>query len=115
MIYLNTLLAEAKLKLNIPSDIKKIHKALKKSGKQIDNVIKGAEQGYSRLKKIMKDRGVEGFGGKTAADDFQAFGLQEAGSRQVIMDANEEAINQEMENYLNESLSRYKASQTIMC
>jgi len=35
MIYLNTLLAEAKLKLNIPSDIKKIHKAFKKSGKQL--------------------------------------------------------------------------------
>ena len=35
MIYLNTLLAEVKLKLNIPSDIKKIHKAFKKSGKQL--------------------------------------------------------------------------------
>ena len=35
MIYLNTLLAESKLKLNIPSDIKKIHKAFKKSGKQL--------------------------------------------------------------------------------
>ena len=68
--------------------------ALKKSGKQIDSVIKGAEQGYSRLKKIMKDRGVEGFGGKTAADDFSKFGQQEAGTRQVIMDANEESIKQ---------------------
>ena len=35
MIRLSTLLAEAKLKLNIPSDIKKIHKAFKKSGKQL--------------------------------------------------------------------------------
>ena len=35
MIHLSTLLAEAKLKLNIPSDIKKIHKAFKKSGKQL--------------------------------------------------------------------------------
>ncbi len=35
MIYLKTLLAEAKLKLNIPSDIKKIYKAFKKSGKEL--------------------------------------------------------------------------------
>ncbi len=35
MIYLKTLLAEAKLKMNIPSDIKKIYKAFKKSGKQL--------------------------------------------------------------------------------
>jgi len=35
MIYLNTLLAEAKLKLNIPSDIKKLHKLFKKNGKQL--------------------------------------------------------------------------------
>ena len=35
MIHLTTLLAESKLKLNIPSDIKKIHKAFKKSGKQL--------------------------------------------------------------------------------
>jgi len=35
MIYLNTILAEAKLKLNIPSDIKKIYKVFKKSGKQL--------------------------------------------------------------------------------
>ena len=35
MIYLNTLLAEAKLKMNIPSDIKKIYKAFKSSGKQL--------------------------------------------------------------------------------
>ncbi len=35
MIHLSTLLAESKLKLNIPSDIKKIHKAFKKSGKQL--------------------------------------------------------------------------------
>jgi tRNA nucleotidyltransferase/poly(A) polymerase len=41
MIYLNTLLAEAKLKMNIPSDIKKIYKAFKKSGKQL-YVVGGA-------------------------------------------------------------------------
>ena len=41
MIYLNTLLAEAKLKLNIPSDIKKLHKLFKKSGKQL-YVVGGA-------------------------------------------------------------------------
>ena len=35
MIYLNTLLAEAKLKLNIPSDIKKLYKLFKKNGKQL--------------------------------------------------------------------------------
>jgi len=35
MIYLNTLLAEAKLKLNIPSDIKKIYKLFRKNGKQL--------------------------------------------------------------------------------
>ena len=41
MIYLNTLLAEAKLKLNIPSDIKKLYKLFKKSGKQL-YVVGGA-------------------------------------------------------------------------
>jgi len=41
MIYLNTLLAEAKLKLNIPSDIKKIYKLFKKNGKQL-YVVGGA-------------------------------------------------------------------------
>ena len=35
MIYLNTLLAEAKLKLNIPSDIKKLYKLFKKNKKQL--------------------------------------------------------------------------------
>ena len=35
MIYLNTILAEAKLKLNIPSDIKKIYKLFKKNRKQL--------------------------------------------------------------------------------
>ena len=41
MIYLNTLLAESKLKMNIPSDIKKIYKAFKSSGKQL-YVVGGA-------------------------------------------------------------------------
>ena len=41
MIYLNTLLTEAKLKLNIPSDIKKLHKLFKKNGKQL-YVVGGA-------------------------------------------------------------------------
>ena len=41
MIYLNTILAESKLKLNIPSDIKKIYKLFKKSGKQL-YVVGGA-------------------------------------------------------------------------
>jgi len=35
MIYLNTLLAESKLKLNLPSDIKKIYKLFKKNKKQL--------------------------------------------------------------------------------
>ena len=35
MIYLNTLLVEAKLKLNIPSDIKKLYKLFKKNKKQL--------------------------------------------------------------------------------
>ena len=35
MIHLNTILAESKLKLNIPSDIKKIYKLFKKNGKQL--------------------------------------------------------------------------------
>ena len=41
MIYLNTLLAEAKLKLNIPSDIKKLYKLFKKNRKQL-YVVGGA-------------------------------------------------------------------------
>ena len=41
MIQLSTLLAEAKLKLNIPSDIKKLHKLFKKNGKQL-YVVGGA-------------------------------------------------------------------------
>ena len=41
MIYLSTLLAESKLKLSIPTDIRKIHKAFKKSGKQL-YVVGGA-------------------------------------------------------------------------
>jgi tRNA nucleotidyltransferase/poly(A) polymerase len=41
MIHLTTLLAESKLKLNIPSDIKKIHKLFKKNGKQL-YVVGGA-------------------------------------------------------------------------
>ena len=35
MIYLNTILAESKLKLNIPSDIKKLYKLFKKNRKQL--------------------------------------------------------------------------------
>ena len=41
MIHLSTLLAESKLKLNIPSDIKKIYKLFKKNGKQL-YVVGGA-------------------------------------------------------------------------
>ena len=41
MVKLSTLLAEAKLKLNIPSDIKRIYKAFRKSGKQL-YVVGGA-------------------------------------------------------------------------
>ena len=41
MIRLSTLLAESKLKMNIPSDIKKIYTAFKKSGKQL-YVVGGA-------------------------------------------------------------------------
>jgi tRNA nucleotidyltransferase/poly(A) polymerase len=41
MIRLSTLLAEAKLRLNIPSDIKKLHKLFKKNGKQL-YVVGGA-------------------------------------------------------------------------
>jgi len=41
MMYLTTLLAESKLKLNIPSDIKKIYKLFKKNGKQL-YVVGGA-------------------------------------------------------------------------
>ena len=41
MIHLTTLLAESKLKMSIPSDIKKIYKAFKKSGKQL-YVVGGA-------------------------------------------------------------------------
>ena len=41
MIRLTTLLTEAKLKLNIPSDIKKLHKLFKKNGKQL-YVVGGA-------------------------------------------------------------------------
>ena len=41
MIKLSTILAEAKLKMNIPSDIKKIYKAFRKSGKQL-YVVGGA-------------------------------------------------------------------------
>ena len=41
MIQLTTLLAESKLKLNIPSDIKKIYKLFKKNGKQL-YVVGGA-------------------------------------------------------------------------
>ena len=41
MIYLNTILAESKLKLNLPSDIKKIYKLFKKNGKQL-YVVGGA-------------------------------------------------------------------------
>ena len=41
MIHLTTLLAESKLKLNLPSDIKKIYKLFKKNGKQL-YVVGGA-------------------------------------------------------------------------
>ncbi len=41
MIHLSTLLAESKLKLNLPSDIKKIYKLFKKNGKQL-YVVGGA-------------------------------------------------------------------------
>ena len=41
MMYLSTLLAESKLKLNLPSDIKKIYKLFKKNGKQL-YVVGGA-------------------------------------------------------------------------
>ena len=41
MIRLTTLLTESKLKLNIPSDIKKLHKLFKKNGKQL-YVVGGA-------------------------------------------------------------------------
>ena len=65
---------------------------LKKAGKEIDQVIKAAEGGYARLQGVMKQRGIEGYGGASFADDMGRFGQEEAGTRQMIMDANEESI-----------------------
>jgi len=65
---------------------------LKKAGKEIDQVIKAAEGGYARLQGVMKQRGIEGYGGASFADDMGRFGQEEAGTRQMIMDANEETI-----------------------
>ena len=65
---------------------------LKQAGKEIDQVIKAAEGGYARLQGVMKQRGIEGYGGGTFSDDMGKFGQEQAGTRQMIMDANEETI-----------------------
>ena len=94
MIYLNTLLAEAKLKLNIPSDIKKLYKLFKKNGKQLyvvggavrdailgkspkdfdlttdakpDEVLKIAQQGGFKTIEVGKSFGVVVVGGHEIA------------------------------------------------
>ncbi len=94
MIYLNTLLAEAKLKLNIPSDIKKIYKLFKKNKKQLyivggavrdailgkspkdfdlttdakpDEVLKIAKQGGFKTVEVGKQFGVVIVGGHEIA------------------------------------------------
>ena len=94
MIRLSTLLAEAKLKLNIPSDIKKLHKLFKKNGKQLyvvggavrdailgkspkdfdlatdakpDEVLKMAKQGGFKTVEVGKSFGVVIVGGHEIA------------------------------------------------
>ena len=94
MIYLNTLLVEAKLKLNIPSDIKKLYKLFKKNGKQLyvvggavrdailgkspkdfdlttdakpDDVLKIAKQGKFKSVEVGKQFGVVVVGGHEIA------------------------------------------------
>jgi len=94
MIRLSTLLAEAKLKLNIPSDIKKIYKLFKKNGKQLyvvggavrdailgkspkdfdlatdakpDEVLKMAKQGGFKTVEVGKSFGVVIVGGHEIA------------------------------------------------
>jgi hypothetical protein len=64
--------------------------AAKEEGARIDGVIRAAETGYAKLKKILKTRGVEGMTGKTAAEDYAAFGQKESGERQVVIDAAKE-------------------------
>ena len=94
MIHLTTLLAEAKLKLNIPSDIKKIHKAFKKSGKKLyvvggavrDAILGKSPKDYDlatdakpdEVMKIAKDNGLHAVdvGGKS-------FGVVEVGGHEV--------------------------------
>ena len=94
MIHLSTLLAESKLKLNIPSDIKKIYKLFKKNGKQLyvvggavrdailgkspkdfdlatdakpDEVLKMAKQGGFKTVEVGKQFGVVIVGGHEIA------------------------------------------------
>jgi len=94
MIQLTTLLAEAKLRLNIPSDIKKIYKLFKKNGKQLyvvggavrdailgkspkdfdlatdakpDEVLKIAKQGKFKTVEVGKQFGVVIVGGHEIA------------------------------------------------
>jgi tRNA nucleotidyltransferase/poly(A) polymerase len=94
MIYLSTLLAESKLKLNIPSDIKKIYKLFKKNRKQLfivggavrdailgkspkdfdlatdakpDEVLKIAKQGGFKSVEVGKQFGVVVVGGHEIA------------------------------------------------
>ena len=94
MIHLTTLLAESKLKLNIPSDIKKLYKLFKKSGKQLyvvggavrdailgkspkdfdittdakpDEVLKIAKQGKFKSVEVGKQFGVVVVGGHEIA------------------------------------------------
>ena len=93
MIYLNTLLAESKLKLNIPSDIKKIYKLFRKNGKQlfvVGGAVRDAILGKSpkdfdlatnavpdEVIKIAKDNGLS-----TTDEVGKAFGV-------VIVDGHE--------------------------
>ena len=94
MMYLTTLLAESKLKLNIPSDIKKIYKVFKKSGKQlyvVGGAVRDAILGKSpkdfdlatdakpdEVLKIAKDNGLHAVdvGGKS-------FGVVEVNGQEV--------------------------------
>ena len=76
----------------IPPESRKTD-AAKEEGERIDGIIRAAETGYSKLKKILKTRGVEGLTGKTAADDYGKFGQMEKGEREVVMDATKENID----------------------
>ena len=67
---------------------------MKKRAKGVDDLIKTAERGHSRIKKMLKDTGADVYKGTTFEKDAGAFGAATDAQKGVVIQKRKEAIDE---------------------